>query len=366
MTDEAGALVAVDLVEVDAPLRTPHAAAHGVERRRRLVLVRAELADGSAGWGECSALAEPTYTAEHTAGAWLVLADHLVPAALAGHDAGVVGHPMATHGLEAALADARLRRRGRRLADDLAAGQAAPAAALPVTAVVGRHDDVDGLLATVAERIAAGVAMVKLKVGPRPGDLDGVAAVRSAWPGLRLAVDANGTLDGRAVSILASLDLVYLEQPFPADDLLAHAAAARRHEVPIALDESIGSVSDLETALALGAVGVLNVKPARLGGLRPALEVARRAGEEGLRSFVGGMVESGVGRAAALALAAQRWCDLPTDLGPSDRYLVEELTDPIVADAEGRVVVPTGPGIGVDVRPAALEAVTVTRRRFER
>lgn len=354
-------VVAVELLRVRALLRAPHRAGHGVEAVRDLVLVRAELGDGSEGWGECSSLATPSYTAEFSAAAWLVLRDFLAPALLAGSEPEVVGHPMASHALATAVLDARLRRSSRRLVDHLAADQGRPLGSVMRTAVIGRRDSVDDVLAAVAGRVADGVAMVKLKVTSHPVDLDSVVAVREGWPDLALAVDGNGTLDDRSLTRLAPLGLAYVEQPLAPADLLGHAAVARRHGLAVALDESIDSVHTLDAAAALGAVQVVNVKPARLGGLRPAMEVARRAVELGCGTFVGGMVESGVGRAAALALAAQTWATLPTDLGPSADYLATEVTDPIVADADGRLVVPGGAGVGVDVLEGPLAEVTTER-----
>lgn len=361
MAAGAGTPVEVELVRVRVPLRTPLTSAHGAEVARDLVLVRITLADGATGWGECSALARPTYTAEHTAGAWLVLRDELVPALLAGTDAGVVGHPMAAAAVGTAHLDARLRRQGRRLVEELGATFGRPAERVPTAGVVSRSGTVDEVLATVAERVAEGAALVKVKVSPRPADLEAVAAVRAAWPDLALAVDGNGTLDARSLSVLAPLGLAYVEQPAPADDLLASAALARRCDAPIALDESITSLAVLEVALTLGAGTVVNVKPARLGGVAIAAEVARAAGEAGCGVFVGGMVETGVGRAAALAVAALPWCTLPTDLGPSRRYLDPELTEPIELDGEGCLVVPKGPGTGVVPDPDRLDAVAVDR-----
>jgi O-succinylbenzoate synthase len=351
----------VELVRVRVPLRSPLRSAHGTESVRDLVLVRVTLGDGTSGWGECSALARPTYTAEHTAGAWLVLRDELAPALLAGTDPEVVGHPMAAAAVGTARLDARLRRQGRRLVEELGAAHGRPAASVPTTAVVSRAGSIDDVLAVVADRLAEGAALIKLKVSPRSADLEAVAAVRATWPEVALAVDGNGTLDARSLSVLAPLHLAYVEQPAPADDLLASAALARRFDVPIALDESITSSASLEVALAVGAGTVVNVKPARLGGVGVAAEVARAAADAGCAVFVGGMLETGVGRAAALAVAALPWCTLPTDLGPSSRYLDHDLTEPIELDAHGRLSVPVGPGIGVTPDPARLHEVAVDR-----
>lgn len=351
--------VEVELRRVAVPLRRAHRAGHGTEERRDVVLVRVTLADGAVGWGECSTLSHPTYTAEYTAGAWAVLHDVLVPAALAGLDDVVVGHPMARAALGGAVLDATLRRRGRRLVEHLGERHGRPADAVPVAAVVGRAASPDEAVAEVAEAVEGGAVLAKLKVTPHPDDLAAVAAVRATWPDLALAVDGNGTLDPRSLSLLDGHGLAYVEQPVPADALVESAALARRLAAPIALDESVTSTASFDTALALGAGAVLNVKPARVGGVVAAAELARHAADHGWRVFVGGMLETGVGRAAAVAVAALPTMTLPTDLGPSARYLEADLTEPVVVDDRGRLVVPTGPGIGVVPDADRLVAATV-------
>lgn len=354
-------LVQVELRRLALPLRRAHRAGHGAEEQRDVVVVRATLADGSEGWGECSTLSHPTYTEEYTAGAWALLRDVLGPAALAGQDDVVVGHPMAKAALAGARLDAGLRRRGRRLVEHLGEQHGHPAGAVPVAAVVGRAASPDDAVAEAADAVEAGAVLVKLKVTPDPADLSAVAAVRATWPDLALAVDGNGTLDVRSLSILDGHGLAYVEQPAPAGALLESAAFAGRLAAPVALDESVTSRHTFDTAAALGAGAVLNVKPARLGGAVPAADLARHASEHGWRVFVGGMLETGVGRATALAVAALPVMTLPTDLGPSERYFSTDVTEPIGLDADGRVVVPSGPGIGVTPEGAALEAATVER-----
>ncbi|MEO6988744.1 MAG: o-succinylbenzoate synthase [Aquihabitans sp.] len=350
--------MATDLIRVQMPLRHPLRSARGTETVRDVILVRVVGDDGVAGWGECSALARPTYTAEYTDAAWAVLRDHLV----AGLD--VVGHPMAVAALRGAEQDAALRRQNRSLVDRVASRLGRPATAVARTAVIGRQGTVAGLVAEVADRMAAGAAMVKLKATPHPDDLAAVAEVRATFPDLALAVDGNGTLDSRSVTMLDGLGLVYIEQPAPADDLVTSARLARRCDTPIALDESVTSAAVLETAAAIGAGAVVNIKPARLGGVNSAVETIAVATDVGWSMFVGGMLETGVGRAAALALAASPACTLPTDLGPSDHYFVRDITEPILVDDRGQVLVPTGTGIGVTPIDAVLDEVTVDRLTF--
>jgi O-succinylbenzoate synthase len=155
--------------------------------------------------------------------------------------------------------------------------------------------------------------------------------------------------------------LSYLEQPLDPDDLVGHAELARRLDTPVALDESAASVGTVAAALALGAADAVNLKPARLGGLTASLAVHRRCVGAGVPAFVGGMLELGVGRAAALAVAALPGCSWPTDLGPSSRYVDDDVTAPVELGPDATLAVPSGPGIGVEPRPDRLEEVTVER-----
>lgn len=69
------------------------------------------------------------------------------------------------------------------------------------------------------------------------------------------------------------------------------------------------------------------------------------------------MLETGVGRAANLALASLPGFTLPGDISATDRYFREDITPPFVL-CDGTIAVPTGPGLGVEVLQAALEAHT--------
>src|SRR5690606_35640675 len=107
---------------------------------------------------------------------------------------------------------------------------------------------------------------------------------------------------------------------FPGADLVGHARLVPRLAVPVCLDESIGSLAQLETALALGACGAVNLKVGRVGGLIEATRIHGRCRDAGVSLRCGGMLETGIGRALNLAVAALPGCNLPPDLGPSSRY----------------------------------------------
>ena len=331
-------VVALEVVRAVLPLRRPFVAAHGVEHERRVVLVRATAADGSLGWGECPALAAPTYTGEWADGAVAVLEAFLLPAARAGADAGVVGHPMASGAVEAAVLQLRLAAAGTTLARWLGAVRDR----VPCGVAVGVAPTVDDLLAEIEGHVAAGYVRVKLKV--RPGwDVEPVQAVRATWPALPVGVDANGSyavsdLDG-VLRDLDGLGLVEIEQPLAADDLVGTAAVRAALTTPVCLDESVTSVGDLAAALALGACDHVNLKPARVGGVRAALAIHDLALERGVPLWVGGMLETGVGKAVALAFAALPGATLPGDLPSSTRWFETDVTEPFQVGPDGTMVV---------------------------
>jgi O-succinylbenzoate synthase len=360
------ALEGVELRLVRMPLAEPFVTAHGTRRRREIVLVRALVADGPDGWGECVAEPDPTYWPEYTAGALDVLEHHLVPRLLDGRTLREVrGHHMAKAALECAAIDAGLRAEGRSMASFLGATRPV----VPTGIAIGMTRTVDGLLDAVLRWHGEGHRAFKLKI--QPGwDVEPLRVVRSTiGDGVALLADANGSYLSGSVDHVAtlhrladvSIGLVAIEQPFPPDDLVGHARLARRIDVPVCLDESIGSLAQLESALTLEACGAVNLKPGRVGGLVETRRIHQRCRDAGVSLRCGGMLETGLGRALNLAVAALPGCNLPPDLGPSSRYFTPDLTPPFVSKG-GTMIVPDGPGLGVVPLPDVLDDMTITHR----
>jgi o-succinylbenzoate synthase len=360
------ALEGVELRLVRMPLAEPFVAAHGTRRRRDVVVVRALVDGGPDGWGECVAEPEPTYWPEYTAGALHVLEHHLVPRLLAGRSMRQVrGHHMAKAALECAALDAGLRSEGRSMASFLGATRPV----VPTGIALGIMPTVDDLVDAVLRWHGQGHRAFKLKI--QPGwDLDPLRAVRATvGDEVALLADANGSYRSDAIDHLATLGrladrdlgLVAIEQPFAPEDLVGHARLARRIDVPVCLDESIGSLAQLDTALELGACGAVSLKAGRVGGLVEARRIHQRCRDAGIKLRCGGMLETGLGRALNLAVAALPGCNLPPDLGPSSRYFTTDLTPPFDSRG-GTMIVPDGPGLGVEPVPEVLETMTVSRR----
>jgi o-succinylbenzoate synthase len=189
-----------------------------------------------------------------------------------------------------------------------------------------------------------------------------VRAVRSAYPGLDLHVDANGIYTADDLPRLQELDaygLTMIEQPFAPRDLLTHAELQRRITTPICLDESIETVADLETALRLEALQILNIKVSRMGGLTAARAAHHRAQDAGVAVWCGGMHEFGVGRLANVALSSLPGFTLPSDVSASEKYYARDIVVPAVTAVGGVVQVPAGPGLGHTVDRELVAANTV-------
>ena len=365
----------IRFLRVNLPLRNQHSAAHGTEQIRDVILVSWQLSDGTVGWGECPTLSSDGYVTESTERAWVALTTQLGPAVLrsgiatATRSAVSAGLLASAAALADASLDARLRSQGRSLLEELLSLSASPPTgerpiakqALSRCVVIADLGASPKQLAELASEAAdGGAAMVKIKIAPGH-DVEELLAVRAVIGELPLAADANGSYaDLSQILAVDALGLAFLEQPFHAGlpwDELARLRASMR--TPLALDESLSSIDAVKCAVQAEAVDVVSVKPARLGGLRAAAMAVEIASSAGLGVFVGGMLELGIGRAGAAAVAALPGCNLPTDLGPSQQYVERDICDPICVNPDGELILPTGLGIGRVPREEQLQRYCV-------
>lgn len=357
-------LLRVELRRIRLALVAPFETSFGVQTERDVLLLKA-ITDAGEGWGECVAGEEPTYSSEYVDGAQHVLIHHLLPRLMAQPDlraedvASVLrpvhGHHMAKAAVEMAILDAQLRARGESFAEYFGAVRTA----VDCGVSVGIHPSIPALLETVGGYLGQGYRRIKLKI--KPGwDLEPVRAVRERFGGVPLQVDANTAYTLSHAAQLAQLDpydLLLIEQPLPEEQVLAHAELAKSVRTPICLDESITSAQTAADAIALGACRIINVKPGRVGGYLEARAIHDLCASRGLPVWMGGMLETGIGRAGNVAMAAMPNFTLPGDTSASDRYFHRDITQPFVL-RDGRLDVPAGPGLGVAVDQEYLESIT--------
>jgi o-succinylbenzoate synthase len=357
---ELGSLEAIEVATTTVAMESPIGFAAGTHARSRRAFVRI-CTSRAEGWGELVALEVPVGIDPSMEAALEALELRWIPRLVEasarrsdrcpGSEAvGLLGPSTAVDrvcaaALEMALLDAELRLAGRSLAGWL--GTAEPS--IPFGGVVGIPEDrrTDSVVEAAARELDRGAARIRSKVEPgfaRPP----LAALRSTWPSLALQADANGSFRTEQADELVGLDelsLACVEEPLVGRDLAATAQLARRMSTPICLDESIGSTRAAADALRYGAATVLCIKPARLGGLRAALQVHELAVAGGAGWFVGGMFEAGLGRAFLGALAARPGAPLASDVAAPSTYLVDDPCE-LVGPAGGRQPLWGGPGVG--------------------
>ncbi|MDR1852016.1 MAG: o-succinylbenzoate synthase [Propionibacteriaceae bacterium] len=356
-----------ELRRVQMPLVTPFRTSFGIQTHRDIPLIRA-VGEDVEGWGECVALVDPVYSSEYADGVIDVMTKFFIPALAAGiPDAVSVshtlspfkGHRMAKAALEMAVLDAELRLAARSFARELGSIHDK----VPCGVSVGIMDSIPQLLDFVARYIDEGYRRIKIKIEPG-WDISPVAAIRERWPSIPLQVDANTAYtlaDARHLAKLDDFDLLLIEQPLDEEDVLGHAELARQLHTPICLDESIVSAASAAAAIKLGATSVINIKPGRVGGYLEARRIHDVAQANGIPVWCGGMVESGLARAANIALASLPGFTLPGDVSASSRFYVQDITGPWVME-DGYLTVPTGPGLGVEPIPEILEDLTTWKR----
>jgi O-succinylbenzoate synthase len=362
----------VDLFHICLPYVSPFQTSRWTEVDHECVIIRLR-ADGLTGWGECCATQDCAYSYETVKTNWLILEDFIIPDVLAADLAGppdfeaavehINGHPMAKAGMQMALWDLWAQQAGAPL-QKLVGGSGDR---VPVGVSVGIQPTTEKLLEVVDGYLAQGYRRIKLKI--KPGrDVDDAAAVRRAHPDLLLQVDANSVYrleDAGRLKAMDDLGLLLIEQPLAHDDIIDHAKLQPQLRTPICLDESITSATHARWALELGACRIINIKPGRVSGMAEAIRIHDYCRARDVPVWMGGMLETGIGRSANVAVASLPGFTLPGDISASARYYAQDvITEPFVLNPDSTLSVPTAPGLGVKVDPDVLRRVTVRRKSF--
>lgn len=371
-------LRSVVLHRLEMPLVSPFTTSFSTQTVRRPLLVEVAVDFGDevvTGWGECVALDAPVYSPEYLDGAIDALRGWIVPRLF---DAGeisaetvasllspIIGHRMAKAAIEMAILDAQLRHRVESFATYLGVTRAT----VPSGVSVGIQQSVPALLDAVEGYLEEGYARIKLKI--KPGhDLEEVRAVRERFGfDLLFQVDANTAYTLADAAHLRELDesrLLLIEQPLGEEDLRQHAELARMVRTPICLDESIVSAEAAADAIALRSASVINIKPGRVGGYLEARKIHDIAHANGIAVWCGGMLETGIGRAANIALAALPGFTLPGDISGSNRFFAQDVISEPIVMRDGVVDVPSGPGFGVEIDTRALDLFTESKVELSR
>ncbi len=374
---------ALDLIWIKMPLVGWFATSRGGIHERNILLVRAH-AEGVTGWGEAGADWPPRYSYETVGTCWHIIEDFLAADTFAAElpeegAAAALGrvladwhwHPMARAAIEEAVWDLEARRRGMPLhrlyseaSETRGADGAAPRDRVEVGISLGIQPEFAVLEKQIDDALASGYRRIKLKIEDGH-DVDLIRRVRDRFGDIPLMADANCGYEGRDVAPLLELDdmgLLMIEQPLGHDDLDGHAELQTRMKTPICLDEAASTVERTAEALHKEAGRIINIKCSRLGGRSNGIAVHDLCGRHDIPVWCGGMLESGVGRLHNIAIATLPGFSMANDLSASNRYWKEDIIEPAVElGHDGKVAVPSAPGIGYEVIEERVERHLVKR-----
>jgi L-alanine-DL-glutamate epimerase-like enolase superfamily enzyme len=268
------------------------------------------------------------------------------------------GMPITKAGVDIALHDLAGKLAGRSLAHGWGRPKGGP---LTVSWTLNpkKLDDLDGLIQEGWDR---GSRNFNVKVAPDPDfDVEMCRIVKERVPDGFLWADANGGYDLataiEAAPRLADVGVDVLEAPLRPNRLSGYRELKRQGAVPILMDEGVISPTDLIEFIRLGMLDGVAQKPARCGGLvscRRQIEILLDAGLMWLGS---GLTDPDISLAAALALYGAYGLDTPAALnGP--QFLAESVLPERLMPTDGKLEVPDGPGLGIDVDEAKVRELS--------
>ena len=361
----------VDAIPVALPLVKPVVMAGERIERSQSLIVRVEASNGAVGWGEASAA--PLMTGDLLPGMCAAVKNHLA-AVVTGQDA------LNRAELARRCAGALLHNTGAKCAVDMA-----------INDLVGRHlgvplsDLFGGPLRTTIEpmyllgnpkveddirearaKLEEGWRFFKLKIGIKDPTEEGRAAIevrKALGDKIALCADANMGMSFADAAAFATAardsKMLFIEQPLHADDFEGMARLAQLSPIPLNGDESIGTVAAILTLHRMGAIQGANIKTIKMGGIAATVHAMSVCGALGLNiNLAGKVAESSIAASALLHMGAIA-PNLNWGLNITQHYLAEDLTETPVKIERGRVALPVGAGLGVNVSEKQVERFRV-------
>ncbi|MCD2257356.1 o-succinylbenzoate synthase [Agrilactobacillus fermenti] len=330
-------LIEIQIRSLTLNLRQNFKSNHENLRQRRLHILRLTTATGQISYGELEAFDTPTYMAETQATAiWqlkhvilprILNRDFTSPRDFNSYLADIVDNQLAKAAVEMPVWELFAQLAQLPLADYLAQSIGTKAQSKATFGVsLGINDQVQ-LIESINHHIASGVQRFKIKLGS-VADIAVLRTIRQIFPSIALLVDGNGAFQKSDLPYLKQLDtlqLDMLEQPFTNQSFLDHQWLQRQLQTPICLDERIHDMEDLRVMMILKSGQVLNLKPARVGGFQVALAMLKFCQQHGLPCWVGGMVESDLGRRYVQEFARLSGLEYPGDIGPVQQFYQQGL-----------------------------------------
>ncbi len=346
----------ITIRELALPLQTPFITSTTQLTHAKPLIVSFH-SDNHIGWGEASVSFGPYYGHETTKSAAAFLRHTLAPLILKQQPQSledmdhllrsIQGNPMSRAACDMAFHDLI----GKQQQLSLTTLIGSTHTAIPMGISLGIYTDTNDLIQTVDTALAQGYQRVKCKISPDTAAAT-LSAVRRHYPDLDLHADANGSYtekDLHHCTIFDEHNLTLIEQPYAAQDLLSSAQLQQNIDTAICLDESISSYADAQLAHHIKAGKNISLKAGRIGGIQEALRIHNYCLQQNIPLTCGGLYETGIGRAAQLALAGLAGYTRIGDIGPSDRYFPRDIISQSFTQQDGYLLAPNAPGLGVEI-----------------
>jgi len=339
------------------PLQTPYRWSKGTQHHRAGAILRLDDGEGHVGWGESALPPHVDYPPRALADEIRALSwglDPLAPDFLA--ELSLRECPARIRcGLSTAVLTLHAARAGRSLAAHLLGDGTAVPARVPVNELIG---DADARVCVERARaaVAQGQHTVKVKcTTERALDLARVGAIREAFPSIRIRIDPNESWPvewaAEQLRAMEGFDIEYCEEPLPRDTPLeVYGALRRQTRVPIALDDSIRTMRDVELAALHRAADVFVLKAQRVGGPDRLLEIVREASRLGIACTVTSSIETSLGLYLGIHCTALTPEPMAAAGIGTARFYAENVGEPPPI-VDGHMAVPTAPGLGFDAQP---------------
>ena len=328
-------LSSVELYHIKIPLVSPFTTSFGTQTVKEAILLKLTTTKGHSSWSEIPVTIEPGYCYETIKTAWHILVDFIIPTIKKANVQNnylnspetwiqnysqllsqIRGHNFAKSGIEFCLWNLWALEEQKHLTKLLGGTKNY----IPTGISIGLQSSPQKLVEVVRKNLELGYKRIKIKIEPGQ-DIELVKILRKEVGDFPLMVDANSAYKLADIDTLQELDrydLMMIEQPLSYDDIIDHATLQNSIQTPICLDESIHSVEDARKAITLNACKIINIKPARVGGLSESLKIAKYSDEHNIPVWCGGMLETGVGRIINIALQANPAFNLPGDTSASN------------------------------------------------
>ena len=214
---------------------------------------------------------------------------------------------------------------------------------------VGTVLDLNANTTDITAAIDKGYQRIKMKIDAQSLDKQKLMARLNYFPNQQFSLDANSSFNRQTAEIFKQLpqNIVFIEQPFSENDFVDHAFFQKSTTHLLSLDESINSLDDINTMIALHAAKAVTIKQAKIGGITAAIQAIQTTHDAGIKPWIGGMLSSNFGRSVDLALASLPNIAFAGDISESKHYFEQDLTVETFEIKQGLMTVPRQVGLGV-------------------